>query len=85
MSAFASVPLYMEACINLLIFGELGAVRLCSGQSLLQFEARQACVFPCESYCARLKRQVTLRLRSEGLTAAFHNFHVKIGYSVRAL
>lgn len=54
-----------------------GAARLWSGQSLLQFEARQACVFPCESYCVRLKRQVTLRLLSEGFDGSLPQFSCK--------
>ena len=69
--------------VGALVFGGLSitvdvwkpiAARLCPGLPLLRFEARQDGVFPCESYCVRVKCQVTLRLRSEGLTAAFHDF-----------
>ena len=69
--------------VGALVFGGLSitvdvwkpvAVRLCPGLSLLRFEARHDGVFPCESYCVRVKCQVTLRLRSEDLTAAFHDF-----------
>lgn len=81
--------------VGALVFGDLSitvdvwkpiAARLCPGLPLLRFEARQDGVFPCESYCVRVKMSSDAALAVGGLDSSLPRFlSVKIGYSVRAL